>query len=152
MWIANHFFNSLLSNWGIMFYLVKVKRHKLYLKQVCIPVGRVPAARRPYAGVYFPGGGSSPSGGGVLHPGGFSIQGGFSIRGGSPSRGSPSRGVLHPGGGFSIRGVLHPGGYGIPACTEADTLPPCGQTDTCQNITLATTSLRPVISPCFVWM
>ena len=38
------------------------------------------------------------------------------------------------------------GGSGIPACTEADTLPPCGQTDTCKNITLATTSLRPVIS------
>ena len=34
--------------------------------------------------------------------------------------------------------------YGIPACTEADTLPPCGQTHTCKNITLATTSLRPV--------
>ena len=26
----------------------------------------------------------------------------------------------------------------------ADTLPPCGQTHTCKNITLATTSLRPV--------
>ena len=44
------------------------------LKQECIPVGCVPAARRPYAGVCFSGGGS-PSGG-VLHPGG-----------GSPSRG-----------------------------------------------------------------
>ena len=31
------------------------------------------------------------------------------------------------------------GGSGIPACTEADTLPPCGQTHTCKNITLATT-------------
>ena len=37
-----------------------------------------------------------------------------------------------------------PGGYGIPACTEADTLPPCGQTHTCKNITLAKTSFRPV--------
>ena len=36
------------------------------------------------------------------------------------------------------------GGSGIPACTEADTPPPCGQTHTCKNITLATTSLRPV--------
>ena len=37
-----------------------------------------------------------------------------------------------------------PGGSGIPACTEADTLRPCGQTHTCKNITLATISLRPV--------
>ena len=37
-------------------------------------------------------------------------------------------------------------GVGIPACTEADTLSPCGQTHTCKNITLATTSLRPVTS------
>ena len=37
------------------------------------------------------------------------------------------------------------GGSGIPACTEGGcTLPPCGQTHTCKNITLATTSLRPV--------
>ena len=36
-------------------------------------------------------------------------------------------------------------GGGIPACTEADTPPPpCGQTHACKNITLATTSLRPV--------
>ena len=33
-------------------------------------------------------------------------------------------------------------GCGIPACTEED--PPCGQTDTCKNITFAT-SLRTVI-------
>ena len=161
------------------------------VQQECIPVGCVPAARRPYAGVCLPGGvsipggwfsipggwfsipggvfsirwGGSPSGGvsirgalhlgglsirGVLHLGGLSIPGGvFSIRwGGSPSGGSPSRGggspsggVLHPGG-LSI-----PGGYGTPACTEADTLPPCGQTHTCKNITLATTSLRPVKTP-----
>ena len=36
-------------------------------------------------------------------------------------------------------------GGGITACTEADTPPPCGQTHACKNITLATTSLRPVI-------
>ena len=93
--------------------------------QECIPVGCVPAARRPYAGVCFPGGGV------CLVWGGFSIRGGSSIRGG----------FLHPGGGSPSRG-----GYGIPACTEADTLPPCGQTHTCKNITLATTSLRPVIT------
>ena len=35
-------------------------------------------------------------------------------------------------------------GLGIPACTEAD--PPVNRiTHTCKNITLATTSLRPVI-------
>ena len=41
------------------------------------------------------------------------------------------------------------GGSGIPACTEANTLLPCGQTHACKNITLATTSLRPVIIPGF---
>ena len=72
-----------------------------------IPVGCVPAARRPYAGVCFPGGGL---------PG--------------------------PGGVCLIRG-----GYGIPACTEADTLPPppVDSHTPVKNITLATTSLRPVI-------
>ena len=49
-----------------------------------------------------------------------------------------SRGVSAPGG-VPGRGGGVPGGgvSGIPACTEADTLPPCGQTDTCKNITLA---------------
>ena len=39
------------------------------------------------------------------------------------------------------------GGVHIPACTEADTPPPPVNriTDTSKNITLATTSLRPVI-------
>ena len=43
-------------------------------KQECIPVGCVPAARRPYAGVCFPGGGlPGPGGGGGLPgPGGGS--------------------------------------------------------------------------------
>ena len=41
-------------------------------------------------------------------------------------------------------GVCFLGGVGIPACTEAD--PPVNRiTDTSKNITLATTSLRPVI-------
>ena len=35
------------------------------MKQECIPVGCVPAARRPYAGVCFPGGGV-PGPGGVV--------------------------------------------------------------------------------------
>ena len=75
------------------------KLNKIFIaciKQECIPVGCVPAARGPYAGVCFRGG--------VLHPGG----------------GSPAGGVLHLGGGGAPSG----GGYGIPACTEADTLPP----------------------------
>ena len=39
-----------------------------------------------------------------------------------------------------------PGGCGIPACTEADPPPVNRMTDRCKNITLATTSLRPVIT------
>ena len=85
-------------------------------KQECIPVGCVLAARRPYAGICFPGGW-----GGLL-PGGVSAPGGW---------------CLLPGG--LLRG-------GIPACTEAD--PPVNRmTDRCKNITLATTSLWPVIRP-----
>ena len=76
---------------------MKGKVH-LINKQECIPVGCVPAAHRPYAGVCFPGGGR-PS------------------RGGSPSRGVSIWGGGSPSGG----GFLHLGGYGIPACTEADT-------------------------------
>ena len=47
-----------------------------YLQQECIPVGCVPAARRPYAGVCFPGGGSAWSRGGLPGLGGYLIQGG----------------------------------------------------------------------------
>ena len=77
-----------------------------YLKQECIPVGCVPAARRLYAGVCFPGGGVCSRGGVCL--------------GGSAPRG---RGCLLPGGicsgGPAPGGVCSRGG-GIPACTEAD--------------------------------
>ena len=70
------------------------------IKQECIPVGCVPAARRPYSGVCF-------------------------------------------GGGWGVSAWSR--GGGIPACTEAD--PPVNRmTDRCKNITLATTSLRPVTS------
>ena len=92
-------------------------------KQECIPVGCVPAARRPYAGVCFPGGVLHLGGGGVLHPGG----------------GSPSGGVC-----------LGPGGGGMAsqhALRQTPSPPPCGQTHTCKNITLATTSLLPVMTP-----
>ena len=58
---------------------IKTNRMEIYLilqsvlsgssfyEQECIPVGCVPAARRPYAGVCFPGG-SAWSRGGVWHP------------------------------------------------------------------------------------
>ena len=51
-------------------------------------------------------------------------------------------GGLLPGGGWYLVPGL--GGGGIPACTEADTPPVNRMTDRCKNITLATTSLRPV--------
>ena len=62
-------------------------------KQECIPVGCVPAARRPYAGVCFPGGGVCSGGSG---PGG-----------------------VCSGGCVCSRGA----GGGIPACSEADPPP-----------------------------
>ena len=125
--------------------------------------GRVPSSW----GVSLAGG--SPSQG-VSLAGGFSYLGGCLLPGGSPWWGSPwqgvllsgdllSRGVLLSGGDASLgggspgRGVLLSvgvppscGGGSIPACTEAD--PPVDRiTDTSKNITLATTSLRPVNIP-----
>ena len=59
--------------------------------------------------------------------------------------GVSAQGVSAPGGsapgGCLLQGVSAPRGVYIPACTEADTPPPCGQTHACENITLAT-SLR----------
>ena len=107
---------------------------KCLSSQECIPVGCVPAARRPYAGVCLVRGVCLIWGGGCL-PG--------------PGGSAWSRGVCLVWGGVClVRGGLpdRGGGSGIPACTEADTLPPCGQTHTCKNITLATTLLRPVTS------
>ena len=108
----------------------------LRIQQECIPVGCVPAARRPYAGVCFRGASAWSGEVSAWSRGVSAWSRGMSVSawsGGSPwSRGGV---CLVPGG----------GGYGIPACTEADTLPPRGQTDTCKNIILATTSLRPVI-------
>ena len=49
------------------------------------------------------------------------------------------------GGGAYSGGLLSGEGGGIPACTEADPPPVNRMTDRCKNITLATTSLRPVI-------
>ena len=66
---------------------------------------------------------------------------------------APRRCLLKEGGMSTPRGVSAPrgclllGGRGIPACTEADTPPPVDRiTDACKNITLATTSLRPIIN------
>ena len=74
----------------------------------------------------------------LLPRGGVSLPGGFSLVWG---------GLLGPGGGFSLvpgGGVsLVPGrgGGGSPETPPVDRI-----TDTCKNITLATTSLRPVIN------
>ena len=62
----------------------------IYLLQECIPVGCVPAARRPYAGVCF---------------GGVSAPGGVCCRGAS----APRRGCLL--GGCLLWGVSAPGGW-----------------------------------------
>ena len=84
-------------------------------KQECIPVGCVPAAYWPYAGVCFPGGGvvwfrgGAWSGRGVWSPGGVW-----------------SGGVWSQGG--LVRGGLLWGGCGIQACTEAEPLPVDRQT------------------------
>ena len=67
-------------------------------------------------------------------------SGGCLLQGGVCSRGMPGLGGLVLGGpglgGSAPRGVCSQG-VGIPACTEADTPPSCGQTHACENITLA---------------
>ena len=78
---------------------------------------------------------------GVASGGGAFRGGGVCFRG---------EGVCFPGGlcfwgVVCFRGCVFPGD-GIPACTEADILPVNRMTDRCKNITLATTSLRPVIT------
>ena len=94
-------------------------KYKRFSKQECIPVGCVPAARRPYAGVCFPGevcsvgclvggrvsapGGSAPRRGVCLLQGGVWSRGGCLLGGVSAPRGGSvcSRGVSAPGGGVS---------------------------------------------------
>ena len=112
------------------------KLSEFSFKQECIPVGCVPAARRPYAGVCFPGGCLVWGGGVVPGPGGCAWSGG---------------GVSGLGG----WGGVWSGGVGVPGpgvCLSAlwdttTTPPPVNRmTNRCKNITLATTSLRPVIN------
>ena len=121
-------------------------------KQECIPVGCVPAARRPYSRVCFPGGGGEGVGFCLVWgksflpvPGGFlpvpgwggwvlTAQGGRSLVWGVGSH--------CPGGALPARGVLPgPGGLSLPGDPPVNRI-----THTCKNITLATTSLRPVTS------
>ena len=86
-------------------------------EQECIPVGCVPAARRPYAGVSLPvgGGGGVCSQGVVPGPGGSQVRGvsaprggGAWSRGGVPGPGGllPGRGGAWSGGGCLLRGVV----------------------------------------------
>ena len=119
--------------------LVKLSVSK-QIQQECIPVGCIPAALRPYAGVCFPGGGVcsrevSPRG--VCLGGMCLLQGGclllwVSALGVSAPGGCLLWGVSAPGGvcsrwvsalgGVCSWGVSAPGGcVCIPACTEADT-------------------------------
>ena len=113
---------------------------------------------------------SASRGGGVSAPGGLSAPGGVCSGGVCLLWGvsAPGRGCLLQEGGVCSRGsapgVSAPGRCllqvsvccwgvvcfwrgGIPACTEADTTPGNRMTDRCKNITLATTSLRPVMIP-----
>ena len=81
---------------------------------------------------------------GCLLLGGVCSQGGCLLQRECLLSGVCSQGVSAPGG-VCTRGCLLPVGVcGIPACTEADTPPLCGQTDACKNMTFAT-SLRTVI-------
>ena len=118
---------------------------KTFHKQECIPVGCVPADRRPYAGVCFPGGFSIPGG---SAPGGCLVWGVCLVRGGcacSWGGGVWSGGVLHARG---VVGVVAsgPGGSGKenPPGWENPFPPVNRMTDRCKNITLAKTSFRPV--------
>ena len=106
----------------------------------------------PGGGVCFPGG--LLPGGGCLLLGGVCSQGmsalggvcsggwGCLLWGVSALGGVCSGGCLLPGGSAPGGGCLLRGECGIPACTEADTLPLNRMTNRCKNITLATTSLR----------
>ena len=90
------------------------------IQQVCIPVGCVPAASRPYAGVCFPGGGCLLPGGGVSASGGVSGPRGVVVCFGG--------GVgLVRGGGVSGLGGSAPGG--VVSQHALRQTPPCEQNE-----------------------
>ena len=93
-----------------------------------------------WGGVFALGGtwsGGAWSGGGWVSGLGGVCSWGASVPGGVWSRGVWSGGSAL--GGCLVQGgvCLSRAGVGIPACTEADTPPPRGQTHACKNITLA---------------
>ena len=92
-----------------------------------------------------PGPGGVCSGGKCLLGGVVSAPGGVYVCLGGGGAWSGGVGVPGPWG-SAPGGVPGPGGVGIPACIEAEPPPVNRMTDRCKNITLATTSLRPVIS------
>ena len=113
---------------------------------VCLLRGGGVPGPRGGGGCLVPGGRGVPGLGGLVW--GVSAPRGsvcVSGLGGVCSRGVPGpRGVCLAQGGVCSQGVVCSWGGGvcsrgdgIPACTEADTPPPCGQTHTCKNITLA---------------
>ena len=88
------------NQWSRMF----LSWSEMLTEQECILVGYVPEARRPYAGVCFPGWGLVLGGWGVSSPGGSG--GGGLLPGGSGGGVSAPRGVCSGGGdgGFSLPG------------------------------------------------
>ena len=96
----------------------------MILKQECIPVGCVPAARRLYARVCFPGGCLVQGWGGVPGPGGWCAWSGGAclVRGVCLVWGG---GVPGPGG----RGVSALGGSASVPCGIPPPPPPCEQND-----------------------
>ena len=104
-------------------------------------------------------GGGSPGQGGASFLGGLLGRGVLLLWGGAPFLGSPSWGVSSGGfsflggllqgvGGASSWGVSLAGGFSLGGCLLLEADPPVDRiTDTSKNITLATTSLQPVIMP-----
>ena len=99
--------------------------HKHFNKQEFSPVGCIPAAHWPYARVCFLLGG---------------LLGGGLLLWGVPGPG----GCLLLGGGCLVPGGSAPGGRVVSQQALRQTPPVNRMTDRCKNITMATTSLRPV--------
>ena len=139
---------------------VETRSHEIEIYLTRMHSSRMRTGRTlQYAGVCFPGGrcllpGESCSGGGGVCFGGVvSAPGGMSVRGSVCSWGVCLGGSLLPGGvcsgGICSQGVstLLWGGVVSQHALRQTPHPPVNRmTDRCKNITLATTSLRPVIS------